>query len=93
MKAASDEYQIGYACWAGGIDDSEREKRALLLAGIGAVILGTLHPLTEALLTNDIVEAAVQLDRLPPLSARRLLTTYATADRHRNHAHEEIEAD
>lgn len=81
MNAASDTGNWGP--WSPQIDAAERVARLRALRAFVQAFYGTLHPLNKALYfaesleTADLDAAARELELLPALSRRKILSTYA----------------
>jgi hypothetical protein len=74
--------QPGFDPWAIGIDPAERVAATRELRALALLLFGPDHPITLALaaaITDPAAldRAAAELYRLPALSRRRLLATYA----------------
>ena len=68
--------------WASQLRPGERVARLRGLRALSIVFCGLHHPLTRALAAAETDKPAaqlalVELDKLPPLPKRRLLTTFA----------------
>ena len=76
--------------WSPALTDAERRRAILVLKTLASIICGRQSPLYKALLRADaaaedaagarhlaLLEAAIELDRLPALRRRQLISSYA----------------
>jgi hypothetical protein len=76
--------------WSATMPDAERRRAVLVLRTLASIMVGRGHPLYMALLRADkarddargaqavaLLEAGIELERLPALTRRRLVASYA----------------
>jgi hypothetical protein len=80
----------GWGPWSASMPEPERRRAVLVLKTLASIVCGRRHPLYKALLRADmagddargaqalaLLEAGIELERLPALKRRQLISSYA----------------